>query len=82
MDHVTGLKCTVCGEVYRPDEVEYVCPTDGGNLDVQYDYNRIAEQVAQAGWPHLGGVWRYKPLMPIEADAPIPPLMVNPLLQT
>jgi threonine synthase len=77
MDHVTGLKCTVCGEVYRPDEVEYVCPNDGGNLDVQYDYNRIAEQVAQAGWPHPKGVWRYKPLMPIEADAPIPPLMVG-----
>jgi threonine synthase len=77
MDHVTGLKCTICGAIYHPDEVEYVCPTDGGNLDVLYDYERIAGQVAQAGWPHPGGVWRYKPLLPIAPDAPIPPLLVG-----
>jgi threonine synthase len=77
MDHITGLKCTVCGEIYRPDEVEYVCPIDGGNLDVQYDYGRVAAKVAQAGWPHPRGMWRYKPLLPIAPDAPIPPLLVG-----
>jgi threonine synthase len=47
MDHITGLKCTLCGAIYAPGEVEYVCPRHGddGNLDVQYDYPAIAPHV-------------------------------------
>ena len=26
MDHILGLKCTICGAEYKPDHVEYVCP--------------------------------------------------------
>lgn len=77
MDHVTGLKCTICGEVYQPDEVQYVCPKDGGNLDVLYDYERIAQRVQRKGWPKGPGAWRYKAFMPIDYGAPVPPLVVG-----
>ncbi len=80
MDHVLGLKCTICGETYLPHEVDYVCPRHGddGNLDVLYDYDRIARRVKEGGGlPDKPGQWRYKALMPIGGDAPVPPLSVG-----
>ncbi len=77
MKHVTGLKCTLCGAIYHPDEVEYVCPQDGANLDVQYDYGQIAAQVARDGLREIRGMWRYKALLPIAYDADEPPLLVG-----
>src|SRR5574341_204111 len=79
MDHVTGLKCTICGAIYAPGEVEYVCPQHGddGNLNVQYDYPAIARRVAQDGLYGGPGMWRYKALLPIAPDAPVPPLLVG-----
>lgn len=77
MEHVTGLKCTICAQVYSPDEVAYVCPADGGNLDVLYDYERIAARVRADGLREVRGTWRYKALMPIDLHAAEPPLLVG-----
>jgi threonine synthase len=81
MEHVLGLRCLVCGELYAPDEVEYVCPRHGvdGNLDVLYDYERIGsscspEDVARS--PE-SGMWRYRPLLPVRPASPVPPLLVG-----
>jgi threonine synthase len=79
MDHVIGLKCSICGQVYQPGEVEYVCPKHGddGNLDVLYDYDRV-KAAWNAGGPDRGrGIWRYKALLPIDAGAAEPPLWVG-----
>ncbi len=72
MDHIVGLRCTVCGEMYGPHEVEYVCPHHGneGILDVVYDYDVIADQIdteALAGDP-VETMWRYMPLLPVQAE--------------
>jgi threonine synthase len=84
-NHITGLQCTLCGQVYAPTEVEYVCPKHGsdGNLDVLYDYERIAASVQHEGLAASSGMWRYKALLPIDASAAAPPLMVGdtPLYQ-
>ncbi|NIV73257.1 MAG: threonine synthase, partial [Gammaproteobacteria bacterium] len=79
MDHVTGLKCTICGETYSPDEVTYVCPNHGndGTLDVQYDYSLVADRLQENGLRDEVGMWRYKALLPIDFDAPVPPLVVG-----
>jgi threonine synthase len=79
IEHVTGLKCTICGETYAPGEVEYVCPKHGddGNLDVQYDYDAIAQRVKRDGLRGAPGIWRYKALMPIDYEAGEPPLVVG-----
>jgi len=81
MEHVVGLRCLVCGEVYPPGEVEYVCPRHGvdGNLDVLYDYDRIgaafsSEAAARSPEP---GMWRYRPLLPVEPGSAAPPLLVG-----
>lgn len=81
MDHVIGLKCTICGQMYGVDEVQYVCPKHGddGILDVVYDYERIAERISKESLAADRNftIWRYKALMPVEPDSPVPPLRVG-----
>ncbi len=81
MDHVLNLKCTICGATYGVDEVQYVCPHHGddGILDVQYDYERIAARISReslAANPERS-IWRYKPLIAVAPDSPVPPLRVG-----
>lgn len=79
MEHVIGLKCVLCGEVYAPDQVEYVCPKHGseGNLDVLYDYERIKRSVKKHGLADVIGIWRYRALLPLDSAALLPPLVVG-----
>lgn len=76
---ITGLQCTLCGQVYSPSEVDYICPKHGndGNLDVLYDYKHIAACVERDGLPDITSMWRYKALLPIHASAAVPPLLVG-----
>jgi threonine synthase len=81
MNHITSLQCLICGKEYQPGEVEYVCPDHGyeGILDVQYDYGLISLSFSPATLavnPDYS-IWRYKPLLPIEPDSPVPPLAVG-----
>ncbi len=82
MKHVTHLECLICGRKYPPGEVDYVCPRHGnqGILEVAYDYERIRHRVNRSGG--LGSnmdrsMWRYKHLMPMDPDSPLPPLQVG-----
>jgi threonine synthase len=81
MNHITSLKCLICGKEYQPGEVDYVCPDHGyeGILDVQYDYGLISlsfSPATLAANPDYS-IWRYKPLLPVEQDSPTPPLAVG-----
>ncbi len=81
MDHVLHLKCVICGKEYSPDDVAYICPDHGneGILDVCYDYDLIGSRIsrAQLAENHDSSIWRYRPLLPIFADADIPPLAIG-----
>ena len=86
--YVTELRCVVCGRSYAPTEVQYTCPACGevGTLDVLYDYQALGqavsrEDIARSTEPSL---WRYRPLLPLAADAAVPPLAVGwtPLYDT
>lgn len=81
MDHVAGLKCTICGAEYRVDEIPYVCPKHGydGIVDVVYDYAAIAKTFSreQLAACRDDSIWRYKPLLPVKPDAPVPPLKIG-----
>ncbi len=75
------LKCLICGKQYTPDQVDYVCPDHGdeGILDVQYDYVALRQNISRSILAASGDmtIWRYKPLLPVAADAPVPPLAVG-----
>lgn len=81
MDHVIGLNCLICGKHYRLDEIEYVCPDHGddGIVDVQYDYDRIGRRISQGDLLYSTDytIWRYLPLLPVSAEAKLPPLALG-----
>ncbi len=88
MEHIKHLECLVCGNKYDPGEIDYICPNHGneGIVDVVYDYAFIKRQIHQEQLlqnPDFS-IWRYKPLLPVHIDAPVPPLAVGwtPLYRT
>jgi threonine synthase len=81
MSNVTHLHCLVCGRDYAPGEIEYVCPEHGneGIVDVRYDYERIRQVISPKTLRKSEEmtIWRYRPLLPIAPDAPVPPLSIG-----
>jgi threonine synthase len=88
MENILSLKCLVCGKHYHPDEVDYICPDHGdeGILDVQYDYDFIGRQISKKALLNSNDltIWRYKPFLPVQPHAKVPPLSVGwtPLYHT
>ena len=81
MTNVVGLTCVICDKTYPADFAGYVCPDHGneGILDVRYDYEQIGKTFTKeslAANPDRT-MWRYRPLLPIEDDAAVPPLTVG-----
>jgi threonine synthase len=60
-------------------ETQYVCPSCAGNLDVLYDYERVARCLtkSQLSLNNNFTIWRYGALLPIEAGTSLPPLAVG-----
>jgi threonine synthase len=60
-------ECSLCGKQYGPEEVTYVCPADGGNLNVILDYQAIRRhfQPKDITANHQPSLWRYLPLLPV-----------------
>jgi threonine synthase len=87
VNYIQGLKCLFCETVY-PVRVGYTCPRCGivGILDVQYDYPSVSRvltrrRLAARSEPSH---WRYRELLPVGLDAPVPGLSVGgtPLTNT
>lgn len=77
MNKFVGYRCSLCGEGYSPNQVAYICPKDGGNLDVVLDYEAIKgkykpEDILSRTDPSL---WRFLPLLPVQG----PPGEATPL---
>lgn len=81
MKNILNLKCLICGKQYRPDEVDYICPEHGdeGILDVEYDFDFINKQISKEALLSSSdfSIWRYKPLLPVDPKAMVPPLAVG-----
>src|SRR5664279_2620408 len=86
MANVLQLRCSVCGRVFSPDEVQYTCPVDGqiGTLDVLYDYEALKAHIDRDSPRVEPSLWRYRDLLPLAPDAAVPPLRVGwtPLYHT
>jgi threonine synthase len=67
MEAFIGYTCSLCGKEYLPGEVEYTCPIDGGNLDVNLDYAAIKRKynVEDITCRQDFSLWRYLPLLPV-----------------
>ncbi|HEX9014189.1 MAG TPA: threonine synthase [Anaerolineaceae bacterium] len=67
MELFHGYQCSICGSEYTPTEVHYVCPKDGGNLNVILDYEAIRQKyrVEDITSRTDFSLWRYLPLLPV-----------------
>jgi threonine synthase len=79
MNTVAGFKCVDCGREHRVDEIEYVCISCGGNLDVVYDYDLICSMLSKTSLAadRTPTIWRYRALLPINSSSVTPPLTVG-----
>ncbi len=71
MKYFSGYKCSLCEAEYLPRQVTYICPKDGGNLDVILDTDALKkkfqpEDITARTEPSL---WRYLPLLPVHEPA-------------
>lgn len=62
-----GYRCSRCGREFPPDQPIYTCPWDGGNLDVELDWEAIrhstSPEVLFSGLEN--SLWRFLPLLPV-----------------
>ena len=68
MSYFTGLRCSLCQEVF-PAEALYVCDKCLGPLEATYDLDGIRGRVTReliAARP--GNLWRYREFLPIEGE--------------
>ncbi|MGB9521125.1 MAG: threonine synthase [Anaerolineales bacterium] len=67
MGTFVGYRCSICHHEFTPDQVQYTCPHDGGNLDVVLDYDTIQKYVTpqQIFQSQEASLWRYLPLLPV-----------------
>jgi threonine synthase len=67
VDKFVGYSCSLCGKEYGADEVQYVCPDDGGNLNVILDYDAIRRytRIRDITDSTDQSLWRYLPLLPV-----------------
>ncbi|MEW6213163.1 MAG: pyridoxal-phosphate dependent enzyme, partial [Acidobacteriota bacterium] len=79
MSNVTGYECVECARRFGVGGVVYTCAQCGGNLDVIYDYDRVARQLTRERLSEDRNltIWRYGPLLPIEESSAVPPLTVG-----
>ena len=81
MNHVLHLRSLISGRTFRTDEIDYVDPQYGpdGVVDVVYDYDAVKRDISRESLRQNDdrSMWRYKPLLPIEADAVVPPLQIG-----
>ena len=77
--NVIGFKCFECAREFGRGEVEYACPSCGGNLDVLYDYAAVGARLTKARLAADGdfSMWRYRPLLPVDDASVVPPLAVG-----
>lgn len=67
MAEFVGYRCSLCGTEYGPGDVQYVCPKDGGNLNVILDYEGIRRKYHPEDITSRSdaSLWRYLPLLPV-----------------
>lgn len=63
-----GYRCSLCGEEYQPDEFVYVCPKDGGNLDIIYDFDVLSQVLTVESMleSRQESLWRYLQMLPVD----------------
>jgi threonine synthase len=72
-DFVRGLKCRLCGKQYGKEPLNF-CTEDFGPLEVDYDYESIAEVLTRTKIEvRPPSMWRYRELLPLDGEPTVGP---------
>ncbi|HMC63904.1 MAG: threonine synthase [Planctomycetota bacterium] len=67
-EFVRGLKCRLCGKTFPKEPLNF-CTEDFGPLEVDYDYDAIAEALSRS---KIGlrpnNMWRFRELLPLDGE--------------
>ena len=63
--HMTGYQCIACATAQPVDFSGFTCPSCGGNLDLRYDYDAVAGELAGGFDGKANGLFRYRALLPV-----------------
>ncbi|MDQ7026639.1 MAG: threonine synthase [Anaerolineae bacterium] len=81
MADIIALKDTVTGTSFQPGTIEYFNPDVGqvATLDILYDYDSLRQTLDRDALSsnRETTLWRYRDLLPIAPDSPVPPLAVG-----
>ena len=64
-----SVVCTKCNGVF--DDGPYVCPACGGQLDVKFDPDAIAQAIDGLACSGRRGMWRYDGFLPVQSPLSI-----------
>ena len=65
---VRGLKCRMCGHAYPTSPINF-CTEDFGPLEVDYDYEAIAEAVSRGKIEaRYNNMWRFQEFLPLDGE--------------
>ena len=67
-----GYRCTACASTRDADFDGFVCPDCGGNLDIQYDYEKAARTFPSAARGEPRDIFDYAALLPAFPDKSFP----------
>jgi threonine synthase len=76
---ILGYRCIACGGTWGAGEMRYQCMHCGGNLEILYDYEKIAGEISKAKLARNRdySIFRYAPLLPIREGGIRPALLVG-----
>lgn len=77
MGLIAGLRCLACGAAAEAKPFTYVCPSCGGNCEVEYEA-RTLQRTDFGSAPGVTGQGRYLPLLPLASADSLPPIPVGP----
>src|SRR5438477_5239299 len=68
VEFVRGLKCRLCGKTYPREPLNF-CTDDFGPLEVDYDYDGVAEALSRSKIElRPNNMWRYRELLPLDGE--------------
>ena len=74
-EFVKGLKCRLCGKAYAKEPLNF-CTEDFGPLEVDYDYEAIADALPRSKVEvRPFNMWRYRELLPVDGEPTVGPLV-------
>jgi len=67
-ENVVGFKCIRCEKEWSLKQVKYQCPDCGGNVEVVYDYKKVARYRDEIKKAPLKDIYKYIKLLPPDTE--------------